>query len=108
MRYTKTDFSGRPATLGEANPARPFYNRRTAAPGRQHEEQGMASVTVEFPEDMTLAKLDPALRQLADALCCDVWLGANGTYRVVPREKNVIRMPAQVRIVSESTGPGAA
>ena len=67
----------------------------------------MAAVTVEFPENLTLAKLDPARRQLADALNCDVWLRANRTYKFVPREKNVVRMPVHLREINQP-GPGAA
>lgn len=67
----------------------------------------MAAVTVEFPENLTLVKLDPALRQLATELGCEIRLGANRTYKVVPREKNVVRMPARIREIRQP-GPGAA
>lgn len=67
----------------------------------------MAAVTVEFPENLTLAKLDPALRQLATELGCDIRLGANRTYKVVPREQNVVRLPVRLRQINQP-GPGAA
>lgn len=67
----------------------------------------MAAVTVEFPAGLTLAKLDPALRQLAKELGCEIRLGTNRTYKVVPRESNVVRLPARVRAAVQP-GPGAA
>lgn len=67
----------------------------------------MAAVTVEFPAGMTLAKLDPALRQLAQELGCEIRLGANRTYKVVPQEKKVVRMPVRLREVTQP-GPGVA
>lgn len=67
----------------------------------------MAAVTVEFPENLTLAKLDPALRQLATELGYEIRLGANRTYKVVPRETNVVRMPVRLRQINQP-GPGAA
>lgn len=67
----------------------------------------MAAVTVEFPAGMTLAKLDPALRQLANELGCEIRLGTNRTYKVMPREQNVVRLPVRLREINQP-GPGAA
>ncbi|MGP9834242.1 hypothetical protein [Marinobacter sp. NSM] len=67
----------------------------------------MAAVTVEFPENLTLAKLDPALRQLATELGCEIRLGANRTYKVIPREQNIVRLPVRLRAINQP-GPGAA
>ena len=67
----------------------------------------MAAVTVEFPENLTLAKLDPALRQLARELGCEIRLGANRTYKVVPQEQTVVRLPVRLRQINQP-GPGAA